>query len=570
MRCDNLRADGRSRWTTDGVRVNSSGRKPAGWMGWLLLLWAGLCPAQGESPSRVGYLVAGAPTSEPSPHRACTPAMLARMDRSVEIPAPPGGWSGEPQAVNVFNVFAGEVMVRYGEREVCGRMHDARTRDSRFRAGVGMVVVPKRGGREPIRVAWTAPLKEGWIPTVHIGAPSPVQQLDTARLLVRTSCIAIAITLALMALLGFLTTRDRAFLGYTLLCVLSVLGQSIISGLSGYPEPWLPVCGNEWRWVVVFSCLGLSAMALCMWLLAGGWRRWPGWQRRLPWLCLAVCAIASLAVWLQLPALAVLADAIGVAFVAACALVLAQGLLSLRGGYPGAFAGIAVVLPFLAMAAMDRAHNRLLIEYRVEAMQAAITWFLTVSAYAINLRLGALRRQRDEMRALVDIDALTGLSNRRAGLKRLEAHLQSARASGAPLAVGFLDIDLFKRINDAYGHAVGDRVLVTVAQALQKSVRDPADVIRMGGEEFLLLLPGVGAAAARERLETMRKRVASTGLAMDLPDLEVSASIGLTVLEDTDTDATSLLRRADAAMYRAKHAGRNRVEEARFALDGGF
>ena len=537
-------------------------------MGMLLLLWAGLCAAQTALRPGDDYLMAGVPTSESAPARACTPQMLAGMDRHMEIPAPAGGWSGQPQGVNVFNIFAGEVMLHHGDREVCGRMQDARTRDSRFRAGIGLVAVPKRGSREPIRVAWTAPLKPGWIPTVHIGAPSPMQQSDTARLLLRVSCIAIAITLGFMALLGFLTTRDRVFLGYTLLCVLSVLGQSIISGLSGYPEPWLPVDGGEWRWVVAFSALVLTAQAMCMWLLVGGMQQRPEWRRHLPWLGLASGVVASFAAWLPAPALAALAHVIDVAFVVACACLLVQGLVALRKGHRGALAGIVVLVPFLAMAILDRMHNTFLVEYRVEAMQATITWFLTVSAYALNLRLGALRRQRDEMRALVDTDALTGLTNRRAGLKRLDAHLKSARASGTPLAVGFLDIDLFKRINDAHGHAVGDRVLVSVAQVLRNSVRDPADVIRMGGEEFLLLLPGIGSAAAHERLEVMRQRVASLGPALEVPGLEVSASIGLTVLEDGDIDATSLLRRADAAMYQAKRAGRNRVEEAGFVLEG--
>ena len=77
-----------------------------------------------------------------------------------------------------------------------------------------------------------------------------------------------------------------------------------------------------------------------------------------------------------------------------------------------------------------------------------------------------MRRQRDEMRALADTDGLTGLPNRRAGLKRLEQHMRDARIGDGTLAVGFLDIDLFKRINDVHGHEAGDRVLVAVAATL--------------------------------------------------------------------------------------------------------
>jgi len=551
------------------VFVRGEGGQRGGIAGWLLLLWALSCPAQAQAAPQPGrdYLVTGAPTSEQAPQRHCTPAMLAALTERVEIPAPPEGWSGAPQAINVFNIFAGEVRVHHGDREICGHMHDARTRDSRFRAGVGMVVVPPAGNRDPIQVAWARPLKPGWIPTVRIGAPSPVQQFDTARLLVRTACVAIAIALAFMALMGFLSTRDRVFLGYTLLCVLSVLGQAVLSGLSGYPEPWLPV-GDESRWLVAFSCLGLPVLLYVMWLLAGGGRTWRGTRRWLPWLTAAVCATGAAAAWLPPEGLSRLATAMDAGFVAGCVAILALGVASLRRQRADATAAIAAVLPFLAMAAMDAADNGLLIEYRVEAIQLSITWFLTVSAYVLNLRLGQLRRQRDEMRALADTDELTGLPNRRAGLKRLEQHMHDARTGGSLLAIGFLDIDLFKRINDVHGHAVGDRVLVTVARTLISVVRDPADVIRMGGEEFLVLLPGIGGEAARQRLDRMRAQVGAAGTGLGIDGLVVTASIGLATLGPDDVDAASLLRRADEAMYRAKRAGRDRVVDAGAAQDG--
>ncbi|WP_394695285.1 diguanylate cyclase domain-containing protein [Pseudoxanthomonas japonensis] len=536
--------------------------------GWLWLLVALSCPALAAPQVGRDYLVTGAPTSEQAPQRHCTPEMQAELTERVEIPAPPGGWSGAPQAINVFNIFAGEVRVHHGDREICGRMHDARTRDSRFRAGVGMVVVPPAGNHEPIQVAWEKPLKPGWIPTVRIGAPSPVQQFDTARLLVRTACVAIAIALAFMALMGFLSTRDRVFFGYALLCALSVLGQSVLSGLSGYPEPWLPVDGQETRWLVAFSCVGLPILLYVMWLLVGGARLWPKTQRWLPWFTAGLCALAVAAAWLPTAGLSRLATAMDSGFVMGGVVVFALGVALLRRHRADAVPAIAAVLPFLAMAAMDLADNCLLIEYRVEAIQLSITWFLTVSAYVLNLRLGQLRRQRDEMRALADTDELTGLPNRRAGLKRLEQHMRDARASDDTLAVGFLDIDLFKRINDVHGHEAGDRVLVAVAATLTAAVRDPADVIRMGGEEFLVLLPGIGGATARARLEAMRSQVSAAGASLGVDGLAVTASIGLATLITEDADAASLLRRADGAMYRAKHAGRDRVVDAEAARDG--
>lgn len=548
--------------------MKSIGGWAGGIAGWLLLLVAMSCPALAAPQVGRDYLVTGEPTSEQAPQRHCTPAMQAELTERVEIPAPPEGWSGAPQAINVFNIFAGEVRVYHGDREICGRMHDARTRDSRFRAGVGMVVVPPAGNREPIQVAWEKPLKPGWIPTVRIGAPSPVQQFDTARLLVRTACVAIAIALAFMALMGFLSTRDRVFLGYTLLCALSVLGQSVLSGLSGYPEPWLPVDGQESRWLVAFSCVGLPVLLYVMWLLVGGARIWPRTQRWLPWFTAGLCALALATAWLPTAGLSQLATAMDSGFLMGCVAVFALGLGLLRHHRADAVPAIAAVLPFLAMATMDLADSCLLIEYRVEAIQLSITWFLTVSAYVLNLRLGQLRRQRDEMRALADTDELTGLPNRRAGLKRLEQHMRDARTGDDTLAVGFLDIDLFKRINDVHGHEAGDRVLVAVAATLTDAVRDPADVIRMGGEEFLVLLPGIGGATARARLEAMRGQVSAAGANLGIDGLTVTASIGLATLMPEDADPASLLRRADGAMYRAKHAGRDRVVDAGTVDDG--
>jgi diguanylate cyclase (GGDEF)-like protein len=547
--------------------VTGSRGRIGGIAGWLWLLVALSCPALAAPQAGRDYLVTGMPTSEQAPQRHCTPAMQAQLTERVELPAPPEGWSGAPQAVNVFNIFAGEVRVHHGDREICGRMHDARTRDSRFRAGVGMVVVPPAGNREPIQVAWEKPLKPGWIPTIRIGAPSPVQQFDTARLLVRTACVAIAIALAFMALMGFLTTRDRVFLGYTLLCALSVLGQSVLSGLSGYPEPWLPVDGQETRWLVAFSCVGLPILLYVMWLLVGGARIWPRTQRWLPWFTACLCALAVAAAWLPTTGLSQLATAMDAGFLVGCAVVFALGLGLLPHHRADAVPAITAVSPFLAMAAMDLADSGLLIEYRVEAIQLSITWFLTVSAYVLNLRLGQLRRQRDEMRALADTDGLTGLPNRRAGLKRLEQHMRDARTGEGALAVGFLDIDLFKRINDLHGHEVGDQVLVAVAATLTAAVRDPADVIRMGGEEFLVLLPGIGGATARARLEAMRHQVSAAGAGLGIDGLAVTASIGLATLAPEDADPASLLRRADGAMYRAKHAGRDRVVDAEAAVD---
>ena len=556
-----------------GVVHNRHGRFGGGsainvlWVWLLLLLWLpghALAEDAAEVRARVGsdVLLLGAATAERTPQRACTTEVLARHDHLLAVPAPAGGWSGEPQAVDVFGVLSGEVRIGHGDRQICGSMHDARTRDSRFRAGVGMVVVPEAGEHEPIVVSWATPLKPRWIPTVQLGAPSPVQQNDTARLLVRAACIAVAIALALSALMGYVTAKDRSFLIYVGVCLLFVLWQAVLGGLSGYPEPWLPVDDGGWWWLVALTAFTQATLLPVLWRLNGGDRLWPrsrGGQLGVLW---ALLALGLCVPWMDLAALTWWAAALDAVHIMGCTVCLGVGAWSLWRRDRYALAGLSALAPWWIMIIADALHAQWLVAYRVEVLQLAATWFLMMSAYALNLRLGRLRQQRDELRQLADTDALTGLPNRRAGLRLLAQYLDRARQEQQPLAIGFLDIDLFKDINDQFGHEVGDQVLVAVARNLRDSVRNRDEVIRMGGEEFLVLLPGANRASALARLESVRQQVQAVTAILGIAGLNVSASIGVAVLRGEGDDLPSLLRRADHAMYCAKRAGRNQVYDA--------
>jgi diguanylate cyclase (GGDEF)-like protein len=534
-------------------------RKLRGWLAGLALACMASTAAAVVVPERApGFLLAGAPSAEQTPMRACAPQMREGL-RERRIEAPPGGWPGAPQAINVFNVFTGEVMVALGEREVCGRMHDARTRDSRFRASVGMVAVPRAGSREPIRVAWEEPLQSSWQPTVVLGAPSPVQQMDTMRLLVRVSCMAIGLALAMSALMGFVGTRDRSFIRHAAVCVVLVAGQAILSGLSGYPRPWLPVGTHEAWWLTAATAIAVAALAHGVWQQSGVAGAHPLPRRAVTLLVRAAIIAALLVPALPLASLRWTLLGLELAFCAACLGLLAVASLSLRRGDRSAMLGLVSIVPFLAIIAGEVASSRLLIAYRIEVLQLAVTWFLIAMGYALTRRYSHLRRQHDAMRVLAATDELTGLPNRRSGLARLERLFGQSRERGEPLTVGFVDIDRFKRINDVYGHEVGDRVLAVVAQALAGAMRGREDVVRMGGEEFLVVMPNVGLADAAPRLERMRERVRQAGASLGIEGLHVTASIGLASLRHDDEDPASLLRRADGAMYRAKQAGRDRV-----------
>ena len=175
-------------------------------------------------------------------------------------------------------------------------------------------------------------------------------------------------------------------------------------------------------------------------------------------------------------------------------------------------------------------------------------------AIIVALALDSARR-REMLRTQADTDELTGLLNRRAFNHRLDVLFHRARLTSTPLSLVEVDIDDFKLINDRDGHAAGDAALVSVADALMRSVREGEFVARMGGEEFAIILPDTGAAASHAIAERCRTSV--TADAYRGPLLTMSAGVATYPIHATDADG--LLRAADAALYAAKSAGRDRT-----------
>jgi diguanylate cyclase (GGDEF)-like protein len=160
-------------------------------------------------------------------------------------------------------------------------------------------------------------------------------------------------------------------------------------------------------------------------------------------------------------------------------------------------------------------------------------------------------------------DTLTGLLNRRAMDEALAAQLQRSLRNGEAFAVMMIDIDHFKSINDRHGHAVGDGALRHLAALLRTAVREVDRVARYGGEEFVVLLPDVSLADAQPLAERLREQVASQGHVQGPLALAFTVSIGVAEWRPGHDDLAQLLSRADAALYRAKQAGRDRVEVSR-------
>ena len=181
------------------------------------------------------------------------------------------------------------------------------------------------------------------------------------------------------------------------------------------------------------------------------------------------------------------------------------------------------------------------------------------------LLLGTMALQQVQrghrLKRLAMTDDLTGLPNRRGVLDALDRGLRARRQDGRPLAVVVFDIDHFKRINDLHGHHGGDRVLEDIASIVRAEVPAAGSVGRFGGEEFLVVLPGLDHADALALAERLRTAVASGIVGADDDRPRVTISLGVASAGD-DADAEALLRRADGALYRAKHEGRDRIVSA--------
>ncbi|WP_168800569.1 histidine kinase N-terminal 7TM domain-containing diguanylate cyclase [Cellulomonas telluris] len=169
-----------------------------------------------------------------------------------------------------------------------------------------------------------------------------------------------------------------------------------------------------------------------------------------------------------------------------------------------------------------------------------------------------LERLRAELVDQATRDGLTGLHNRRALEERLAAAADDAAASGRPLSVALLDVDHFKAVNDAHGHGVGDQVLAEVGRVLAESTGPGETSARLGGEEFVLLLPGLDPGAAARRAQDLRTRCAQIAVPARTGTVCVTVSAGVAALHPGGSP-DDLLRTADEAMYAAKAAGRDRV-----------
>lgn len=193
---------------------------------------------------------------------------------------------------------------------------------------------------------------------------------------------------------------------------------------------------------------------------------------------------------------------------------------------------------------------------------------LTVFAYHV---LSRWRQREDEIRQLSLTDPLTHLSNRRSILSNLSREHERSRRHGPSFSLLLVDLDHFKKVNDTWGHPVGDQVLIEAAKVLKASVRQNDHVGRYGGEEFLVILPGTDSEGAYQLAERCRQQLESLMIDVaDAPPLKITGSMGLFCnMHDRSISAEQMLHCADEALYKAKESGRNCVVSYQKASDIG-
>ncbi len=170
-----------------------------------------------------------------------------------------------------------------------------------------------------------------------------------------------------------------------------------------------------------------------------------------------------------------------------------------------------------------------------------------------------VNRQNRELQYLASRDSLTGCLNRRSFFELTDKLIETALQTNEPLSCMMLDIDHFKNINDGHGHAMGDKVITLVAAELHSGCRDLDLVCRYGGEEFCIILPGLGIRDSRKVAERIRQNIAGLAETRLGSVLEVTISIGVAELSDAGGSGATLIKEADAALYSAKEEGRDRV-----------
>ena len=221
-----------------------------------------------------------------------------------------------------------------------------------------------------------------------------------------------------------------------------------------------------------------------------------------------------------------------------------------------------VTLAASAREAGRLSRNNELYQYGLTMVGLLLLIISALATVAVRRSMDAEAQTREELQRRAMTDDLTGLANRRELLSSLERAIAAARRNRRPLALALIDIDHFKRINDNHGHPAGDAVIRRIAMLAVDVMRGQDTVGRLGGEEFAVVLPDSTANDALAACERLREAVGTTDLEMETGhQIYITLSTGIAVFDRHDS-AETMIARADAALYAAKHGGRDQVKLA--------
>ena len=323
----------------------------------------------------------------------------------------------------------------------------------------------------------------------------------------------------------------------------------------------------RWKLWQLLTHTGMgAAFALCAWACRPLEHRHRSWSGRwLPVLAMAVCIgfamlITAIDQWVT-PAIT--------PFFIAC--IVTSLTIYLRPHVAAALFGVAFVL-FSALIGMTQHNPEMLLSNRINGLAVCVIGFclsvlmwrkfttIAVQKHQLEKAHTELQLKQRELERLTRQDGLTGLFNRNTFVELSTNELKRAKRQGSATTILLLDLDHFKRINDTWGHPAGDAVLRHVAQTMVNSVRSTDLVGRLGGEEFIVLLPHTTAEASRKIAEKIRQRLEVSDIRWEGKRIAVTASIGLSgTTAEESREFDSLYTEADKALYLAKQRGRNRV-----------
>jgi diguanylate cyclase (GGDEF)-like protein len=372
----------------------------------------------------------------------------------------------------------------------------------------------------------------------------------------------VLVGISLVVLIFWLLLRERVYLLYAVTMALQLLYLLCAYG-EAYALPGLRLLarfGVEGIWTI--ATLATAAASFFLIQLADLDKHAPLPSRLLRWVGGYLSLALLLLLWLPWPAEKHWFPAAGnlTLLVANVLALLSLGVAAWRHDRRATYALLAWV-PLIGLSTARAvqlgagAPLTPMIEYGLPVVLAFASILLVL---VLADRMLVVRRERDSAQQHAERDALTGVLNRSGIEQRLDWAIGQSRGDGRNLSALFLDLDHFKDINDGHGHAIGDACLHALVRAAAAEMKYGDHIGRIGGEEFLLVLPGARQEQARDTAERIRRRVERDCADVAGTSVALTVSIGVAQLRRDDTVA-SLVARADQAMYAAKHAGRNRV-----------